>query len=65
MDTFKKAVKEKEKKEKRERKKFMSKKIITPTFVNCYEVNNIPEQKFSFCHKLKPINYVKRKSIFI
>ena len=42
----------------------MSKKIISPTFVNCYESNNMPQQRFFLCNKLIPINNVKRKSVY-
>jgi hypothetical protein len=64
MDTFKKVLLAKEKKDKKERKRFMSKKIISPTFVNCYEANNMPQQKFLLCNKVIPINNVKRKSVY-
>jgi hypothetical protein len=64
MDTFKNVLLVKEKKDKKERKRFMSKKIISPTFVNCYEANNMTQQKFFLCKKLVPINNVKRKSVY-
>jgi len=64
MDTFKTALLAKEKKDKKERKRFLSKKIISPTFVNCYEANNMPQQKFFLCNKVIPINNVKRKSVY-
>ena len=64
MDTFKNALLVKEKKDKKERKRFMSKKIISPTFVNCYEVKAMPYQKFILCNKLIPINNAKRKSVY-
>jgi len=64
MDTFKTALLAKEKKDKKERKRFMSKKIISPTFVNCYEANNTPQQKFFLCNKVITINNVKPKSVY-